>query len=52
MRNPKPSRECVGAKPRTLKEVGGYETLNPKRSRWVRNPATLKGVGECETLMG
>ena len=33
----------------TLKGVGECETLNSKRSEWLRNPDTLKGVGGCET---
>ena len=33
----------------TLKGVGECETLNSKRSEWLRNPHTLKGVGGCET---
>ena len=37
MRNPKPEKEWVGAKPGTLTGVGGCNTLNPKKSGRVRN---------------
>ena len=43
MRNPEPKNE-------EKEWVGGCETPNPKRTGWVRNPATLKTLGGCETL--